>query len=619
MGVPVVCDRRGWVSVLFDRFLFVASAIEQAAGTGASRSAEDVGRELVRLARGRGAIDLAIGETLRQLEVGERLASLGYSRVVDYAREVLGLPARTSYFFVSLARLLAERSLLRSAVRAGVVSPRKALVVAAIAVEDAEVAWTMEAARCTEAELHRRVASAGRQVPDLAFDLETLRLRMTSAQQDRLARGIAFARMLLGLGVHEWQAVEALCQEALSSLGVGKEPEEGEGEDPGRALSEAEREDLYREWCAERAKDRGALERQIHAQAEAMEVCIGAEPDPELPPEAAAAVLQDRLRSLLAARNGYDEPFGRLAALAVRHRVWRSAGCFTLEEYCRERLGISPRTLRQRVWLESRLDALPELREALRSGRLSFSKTLVVAKRATPQDVARRIEEAAGTTAKKAQAEERSEDERQNRAEGAREVWSPKDAAETIALAIGAVMDRFRDEGEGGRGIDEGEALARIADHFVEVWMEGVRRRLARVSGERWEIFMEYGGICANPVCTRPATEIHHVVFRSRGGGEETLNKLPLCTLCHQRAIHRGYVCVRGRAGQQLIWILGRGELVPAEMWEVTGVDDVRRVGRGSPAPRSTRSPRPGGVPPAARGPGERSGRYAPASGDRRS
>jgi hypothetical protein len=605
--------------------LCVHTATEQEGGADAALTAEDVDRELVRLARGRGALDLAIGETLRQLEVGERLASLGYSRVVDYAREVLGLPARTSYFFVSLARLLAERSLLRSAVRAGLVSPRKALVVAAIAVEDAEVAWTIEAARSTEAALRRKVASAGREVPELAFDLETVRLRMTAAQQDRLARGIAFARMLLGLGVHEWQAVEALCQEALSSLGVGKEPEEGE-EAAGGSLSESEREDLYRAWCAERAKDRGALERQIRAQAEAMAVCAGAEPDPELPPEAAAAVLQDRLRTLLAARHGYDEPFGRLAALAVRHRVWRSAGCYTLEEYSRERLGISPRTLRQRVWLEKRLGALPALREALRSGRLSFSKTLVVAKRATPQDVARRIEDAAGTTAKKAQAEERSEDERQNRAEGVREVWSPKDAAEMIALAIGAVMERYRDEGdkdqedaegEAGRGIDEGEALARIADHFVEVWMEEVRRRLARVSGERWEIFMEYGGICANPVCTRPATEIHHVVFRSRGGGEEAVNKLPLCTPCHQRAIHRGTILVTGKAGQRLIWILGRGELVPAEMWEVRGVDDVRRLGGEAADAQGAGSSRPARVPPAARGREERSGRRASAGGDR--
>jgi hypothetical protein len=45
---------------------------------------------LVRLARGGGAIDLAIGQALVALGEGDRLLELGFSRMVDYARESLG-------------------------------------------------------------------------------------------------------------------------------------------------------------------------------------------------------------------------------------------------------------------------------------------------------------------------------------------------------------------------------------------------------------------------------------------------------------------------------------------------------------------------------------------------
>jgi HEAT repeat protein len=46
---------------------------------------------LVRLARGGGAIDLAIGQALVALGEGDRLLDLGFSRMVDYARESLGV------------------------------------------------------------------------------------------------------------------------------------------------------------------------------------------------------------------------------------------------------------------------------------------------------------------------------------------------------------------------------------------------------------------------------------------------------------------------------------------------------------------------------------------------
>ncbi len=98
---------------------------------------------LVRMARGRGAIDLALGETLAALFTGDRLVELGYARQVDYARERLGVAPRTMYAWTRLATGLRERPILRQAVVSGELSPRKAIAVMPVAVGDREEAWTV--------------------------------------------------------------------------------------------------------------------------------------------------------------------------------------------------------------------------------------------------------------------------------------------------------------------------------------------------------------------------------------------------------------------------------------------------------------------------------------------
>jgi len=50
-----------------------------------------------------------------------------------------------------------------------------------------------------------------------------------------------------------------------------------------------------------------------------------------------------------------------------------------------------------------------------------------------------------------------------------------------------------------------------------------------------WEIFCE--------VCGALACDIHHIKFRSQGGGDEVENNIALCRVCHDMAhahtIHR--------------------------------------------------------------------------------
>jgi len=76
-------------------------------------------RLIVRVARGRGAIDVAIGECLGALSVGDRVLRLGYSGVGDYARERLDVEPRTSHSMARLARELRARPVLREPFTAG--------------------------------------------------------------------------------------------------------------------------------------------------------------------------------------------------------------------------------------------------------------------------------------------------------------------------------------------------------------------------------------------------------------------------------------------------------------------------------------------------------------------
>src|SRR5512140_1155697 len=96
---------------------------------------------LVRVARGRGPLDLALGDGLASLTVGDRLLRLGFSGLGDYARERLGLSGSTAEKLARLARNLSERPLLREAVHSGAVSPRKAETIVAVARGDEEAAW----------------------------------------------------------------------------------------------------------------------------------------------------------------------------------------------------------------------------------------------------------------------------------------------------------------------------------------------------------------------------------------------------------------------------------------------------------------------------------------------
>jgi hypothetical protein len=526
--------------------------------TPAQRHALALDETTVLAARRLGAFELALGVTLGLLFRGDRLLQLGCSREADYAREKLGISPSLMFSWVALARGLEHRPILRQAVTAGLVSSRKALAVMPLAIGDYEPVWTEAAMRLTLREIASAARAAGKESPEERFEAEAIVLPMTPEQQARLDAALAMAKEDMGPEARRWQCLEAMCEEWLSDHGEW----EGRGE-PAPAPGPP------------RPLETRILMRQLAAAGEALDAIreIGKEPLEEN-----ALGLHARALRLMAARRRHDLVFGGLVARVRYDGVREILGYHSFAQYCEERLGMSAGTVRQRIWLEERMRDLPALREALASGRLTYSKAVLVAKHATASDVEERIARAASTTCQQTERESEAEEDRRNRGAGVFRHWAPKDAAETIRAAVGSAQAWSL--GTRGIGIDAGEALALIADHFVKI----CEAHLPPDHERRWasrfhrEALMRKGGLCAVPGCTRAIRHVHHIVFRSRGGADEPWNGVGLCVPHHLHGIHMGYLEVRGRAGELLHWKLGTGEAVPLEEWVTVGDDDVRRA-----------------------------------------
>ncbi|MCK6460602.1 MAG: HNH endonuclease, partial [Planctomycetes bacterium] len=535
------------------------------------------------VARCLGALDLALGATLAPMFDRRLLPQLSYARESDYARERLQVSPSEMFSCVRLARELRHRPILRQAVTAGAVSKRKALAVMPLAVGDCEGAWTEAAMRLSVRELESAAKAAGSAVPEERFEAEVVVLPMTPEQQDRLDAALALAKEDLGPEAKAWQCMEVIAIEFLSSFAEYDAEGETSGHPMtrGRVPGEPAAPPDAPAAVAPRPMSRHAgrvIARQLEAIAEALEVIRRIEE--EVPGDDALA-LDARAMRLAAARRRYDETLGILARKFRWERGDAILG-YSFDAYCEERLLMRAGTVRQRIWLEGRMRDLPPLREALSSGRIGYAKALVVARRATWEDVGERIARAEQTTCQQLEREAQAEEEREHRAKGTRKLWSPSDAAQTVRDAIAAAQRRAL--AEAGVAIDAGEALAVVADHFAEVKQAHMTPLRRRMSEFRRVALMRKGGLCAVPGCSRAAVHVHHVVFRSRGGKDEPWNGVALCAVHHLHGIHLGYLEVTGRAGERLHWKFATGEAMPTEEWVTVGDDDVRRAGSAAAA-----------------------------------
>lgn len=264
--------------------------------------------------------------------------------------------------------------------------------------------------------------------------------------------------------------------------------------------------------------------------------------------------LLDRLLGLLRERAALDEHLGRACLLVRRSRAFRRLGFASFDEYCADRLGLAPSTVRQRVALERRMRELPALREALRAGRLSYEQARLVARVATPSDVAARIEDAAARTSIAYRRELEAEEHRQ--------MWRADELRATVPDEVSSLLaDAIRSARASVRGLTPGEALVLVALHFIRTWREEVERRLRAAD----PVILRDGALCRVPGCSRPADHVHHVVSRAAGGPLEPWNETSLCAIHHLRGVHGGTLRITGTAPGGLAFTLGEREVAAAK------------------------------------------------------
>ena len=109
-----------------------------------------------------------------------------------------------------------------------------------------------------------------------------------------------------------------------------------------------------------------------------------------------------------------------------------------------------------------------------------------------------------------------------------------------------------------GRRLPTWVGLLALLEDFARTWDHDA----GAPDGRDEAIFVRDGWRCAAPGCTsRRHLEDHHIVYRSRGGGDGHGNRVTLCRFHHQRGEHGGLMSVRGAAPIGLTWRLGRPDV----------------------------------------------------------
>lgn len=99
-------------------------------------------------------------------------------------------------------------------------------------------------------------------------------------------------------------------------------------------------------------------------------------------------------------------------------------------------------------------------------------------------------------------------------------------------------------------------ALLVLIEDFVATW-DHDENDPARPAFMQ-DALIRFGWRCAAPGCTsRHMLQVHHVIYRSRGGGEDVENLVVLCLFHHMRGEHGDLAVCRGRAPLGVTWRLG--------------------------------------------------------------
>jgi hypothetical protein len=546
------------------------------AGPARDVSAEDRLAELAAAAGPLRRVLAAVAERVVATRAHERLC---YARLSDYARERPGLSGRQLHELARVHRALAALPRLERALVANELPWSKARLVARVARGDDEEAWIVWARALSTRELEREVRShAGGAVSDLEHgeaSSKRIAVRCTLAVRVKWHLACELAERVAGQRLCAGEVLEQIVAEAWSSILAAADlsdrcsdragqPATARPDDTGAAMA-----------AAPRSPARG-LAPAIAWLAEGLE-------------EADAGELDRRLCKAVRLEQTLDAAMAPLLCrVGSAEYAWRHAWA-PLPHYAREHLGMSASKARALLRLERIADFCPALRDAYRSGRLSWVKAQCLmplllldvpgewrpswvawAERVTVRRLERDVERAlllrAGCDPAWHRCKfdpERAQDpippEEQQmcahdvdlEATEELEIRAPRD----VAVLFGALRARLSFEA--------------MLDHALATWQ--VRDPAAR----RPDPVIERDGYrCLVPGCTsRRNLHDHHIVFRSAGGSDAPDNRVALCAFHHLRGVHLGRMRISGRAPDELTFELplaryrsGDVALSPAEV-----------------------------------------------------
>ena len=150
--------------------------------------------------------------------------------------------------------------------------------------------------------------------------------------------------------------------------------------------------DVTAQMEAEHAAYRAQMQRLQHQQAEAelqSRPAVPTDPNPGEAPDAddlptGLQALDARIRHYSAELASRDLFFGRIAQRFLALRGWQTLGFTTEAHYARERLGMSRASLRSKLSLARRSQALHQVADALQQGQIGFEAAHLIARIATP-------------------------------------------------------------------------------------------------------------------------------------------------------------------------------------------------------------------------------------------
>jgi hypothetical protein len=497
----------------------------------------------------------AIAERFVSTRAHERLC---YARLSDYARERPGLSARQLQELARVHRALAALPALERALLANQLPWSKVRLLARVATGDDEVAWIAHARAVSTRQLEQAVRRSARGIEaeddEDAEPTAQIALRCTPAVRAKWDLARELAERVAGARLRAGDVLELVVAEACSAVAVDPAPGESLEQRPSGEACGLDRGTS----CAGRASPHG-LPLPVSALAANLDQADAFDLDRRL---CHAVRLEQTLDAAIA-------PLLRRVGSAEYE--WRGDYC-PLPACARDQLGMSASKARALLRLERAGELCPELREAHRSGRISWVKAQCLvpllrldlpgewrpvwvawAERITVRRLERDVERALLLRAGHDPAWQRCKFDPER-------AQDPIPPAEQQLCAHGVDLEATeqlewrvpRDVAALFFALRARLGFEAMLDHALATWL------LRDPTARRPDPVIERDGYrCAVPGCSsRRNLHDHHIAFRSAGGSDALANRVTLCAFHHQRCLHAGRMRIRGQAPDALVFEL---------------------------------------------------------------